>query len=159
MYAKYVATMLTGALGLSTCALAQKISDDAVKIGVLTDMSGLYSDIGGQGSVTAAQMAIDDFKAKAKPSFNVELVYADHQNKPDIGSGKVREWIDTGGVDMITDALNSGVALATSKVVAEKKKILIDTGAGSSRLTNEDCNPYTIHPTYDTWALANGTGR
>jgi len=147
------------ALAVGPARAEDKISGNTVKIGVLTDMSGLYSDIGGQGSVTAAQMAIDDFKAKAKPSFNVELVYADHQNKPDIGSGKVREWIDTGGVDMITDALNSGVALATSKVVAEKKKILIDTGAGSSRLTNEDCNPYTIHHTYDTWALANGTGR
>jgi len=147
------------ALTVGPARAENKISGNTVKIGVLTDMSGLYSDIGGQGSVTAAQMAIDDFKAKAKPSFNVELVYADHQNKPDVGSGKVREWIDTGGVDMITDALNSGVALATAKVVAEKKKILIDTGAGSSRLTNEDCNPYTIHHTYDTWAMANGTGR
>jgi branched-chain amino acid transport system substrate-binding protein len=138
---------------------ADKISGKAVKIGVLTDMSGVYSDIGGQGSVTAAQMAIDDFKAKKKPAFDISVVYADHQNKPDIGAGKVREWIDQDGVDMITDALSSGVAIAVSKVVAEKKRILIDTGAGSSRLTNEDCTAYTIHHTYDTWALANGTGR
>ena len=140
-------------------AQADKISGKAVKVGVLTDMSGVYSDIGGQGSVTAAQMAVDDFKAKKKPAFDVSVVYADHQNKPDIGAGKVREWIDQDGVDLITDALNSGVAIAVSKVVAEKKRILIDTGAGSSKLTNEECTAYTIHHTYDTWALANGTGR
>src|SRR5262249_48387798 len=146
--------------GAAGPVLAQeKISGKAVKIGVLTDMSGVYSDIGGQGSVVAAQLAVDDFKAKHKPAFDVSVVYADHQNKADIGAGKAREWIDQDGVDMITDALNSGVAIAPSKVVAEKKKILIDTGAGSSRLTNEDCTAYTIHHTYDTWALANGTGR
>src|SRR5262249_53106956 len=135
-----------------------KISDNAVKIGVLTDMSGVYSDIGGQGSVVAAQLAVDDFKEKVKPKFDIQIVYADHQNKADIASGKAREWIDRDGVDMITDALNSGAAIATAKVVAEKKRVLIDTGAGSSRLTNEDCTPYTVHHTYDTWALANGTG-
>src|SRR5215471_8340365 len=111
-----------------------KISGNKVKIGVLTDMSGLYADIGGAGSTVAAQMAIDDFKAKNKVPWDIEVVTADHQNKPDVGSGKVREWIDTGGVDMITDGLNSGVALAVSKVVAEKKKVFIDTGAASSRL-------------------------
>jgi branched-chain amino acid transport system substrate-binding protein len=140
-------------------APAMKVSGDAVKIGVLTDMSGVYSDLGGQGSVTAAQMAIDDFKAQAKPKWKIELVYADHQNKADIGSNKAREWYDTQGVDMITDALNSGVALAVSKVTLEKNRILMDTGAASTRLTNEDCSPNTVHYVYDTYALANGPGK
>jgi len=135
-----------------------KISGDIVKIGVLTDMSGLYSDLGGQGSVVAAQMAVDDFGGSVLGK-KIEVVGADHQNKADVGAQKAREWIDRDGVDMITDGLNSAVALATAKVVAEKKRILIDTGAASTRLTNEDCTPYTIHHTYDTWALANGTGR
>ena len=135
-----------------------KITDDVVRVGVLTDMSGLYSDIGGQGSVIAANMAAEDFGGTVVGK-KIDVVSVDHQNKADVAAQKVREWIDRGGVDMITDALNSAVALATSKVVAEKKKILIDTGAASTRLTNEDCTPYTIHHTYDTYALANGTGR
>ncbi len=138
---------------------AMKISGDMVKIGVLTDMSGVYSDLGGQGSVTAAQMAIDDYKAQYKPKYKVELVYADHQNKADVGSNKAREWYDTQGVDMITDALNSGVAIAVSKVTLEKNRILMDTGAASTRLTNEDCSPNTVHYVYDTYALANGPGK
>ena len=143
----------------SGAALAQgRISGDTVKVGVLTDMSGLYSDIGGQGSVLAAQMAVDDFGGKVKGK-SIEVIGADHQNKADVASSKVRQWIDRDGVDMVTDALNSAVALATAKVVAEKKRILIDTGAASTRLTNEECTPYTIHHTYDTFALANGTGR
>ncbi len=135
-----------------------KITDDVVRVGVLTDMSGLYSDIGGQGSVIAAKMAAEDFGGTVVGK-KIDVVSVDHQNKADVAAQKVREWIDRGGVDMITDALNSAVALATSKVVAEKKKILMDTGAASTRLTNEDCTPYTIHHTYDTYALANGTGR
>jgi branched-chain amino acid transport system substrate-binding protein len=159
MYAKYLAAVLTGAMAVSAGAWAQqKISDDAVRIGVLTDMSGLYSDIGGQGSVTAAQMAIDDFGGKVLGK-KIELTSADHQNKADVAAQKAREWYDTGGVDMITDMLNSATALAVSKITAEKKRILMDTGAASTRLTNEDCTPYTIHHTYDTYALANGTGR
>jgi len=143
----------------SGAAVAQgKISGDTVKVGVLTDMSGLYSDIGGQGSVLAAQMAVADFGGKVKGK-KIEVIGADHQNKADVASSKVRQWIDRDGVDMVTDALNSAVALATAKVVAEKKRILIDTGAASTRLTNEECTPYTIHHTYDTFALANGTGR
>ena len=136
-----------------------KLSDDMIKIGVLTDMSGVYSDLGGQGSVTAAQMAVDDFKAQYKPKFKVELVYADHQNKADVGSNKVREWYDTQGVDMVTDVLNSGVALAVAKVTEEKKRIMINTGAASTRLTNEDCTPNTVHYVYDTYALAAGPGK
>ena len=135
-----------------------KFTGDVVRVGVLTDLSGLYSDIGGQGSVVAANMAAEDFGGTVVDK-KIDVVSVDHQNKADVAAQKVREWIDRGGVDMITDALNSAVALATSKVVAEKKKILIDTGAASTRLTNEDCTPYTIHHTYDTYALANGTGR
>jgi len=135
-----------------------KFTGDVVRVGVLTDMSGLYSDIGGQGSVVAANMAAEDFGGTVLDK-KIDVVSVDHQNKADVAAQKVREWIDRGGVDMITDALNSAVALATAKVVAEKKKILMDTGAASTRLTNEDCTPYTIHHTYDTYALANGTGR
>jgi branched-chain amino acid transport system substrate-binding protein len=136
-----------------------KLSDGVVRVGVLTDMSGLYSDLGGAGSVLAAKMAIDDFKAAEKgKAFPIELVSADHQNKADLGAQKAREWYDTQGVDMITDALNSAVALSVAKLTAEKKRILIDTGAASTRLTNEDCSPYTVHYVYDTYSLANGTG-
>lgn len=150
---------LTAGQALAQKAPAAKLSGDMVKIGVLTDMSGVYSDLGGQGSVTAAQMAVEDFKAQAKPSWKIELVYADHQNKADVGSNKVREWYDTQGVDMVTDVLNSAVALAVSKVTQEKNRILIDTGAASTRLTNEDCSPNTVHYVYDTYALANGPGK
>ncbi len=150
------------ALTLSACSDGggddKKISNDRVRFGVLTDMSGLYSDVGGQGSVIAAQMAVEDFggTVQGKP---IDVVSADHQNKADIAAQKVREWIDRDGVDMVTDVLNSAVALATAKVVADKKKIMFNTGAASTRLTNEDCTPYTVHHTYDTFALANGTGK
>lgn len=141
-------------------ALAQaKLSGNGIKVGVLTDMSGLYSDLGGQGSVLAAQMAVEDFKARAKPAYSIDVVYADHQNKADVGSNKAREWYDTQGVDMVTDGLNSAVALAVTKVTAEKKKVFIDVGAATTRLTNEDCTPYTVHYAYDTYALANGTAK
>src|SRR6478672_8777884 len=137
---------------------ATKISGDVVKIGVLTDMSGLYSDIGGQGSVAAAQLAIDDFGGKVlgKP---IQLVYADHQNKADVGANKAREWFDTQGVDLIVDVPNSGVAIAVSKVANEKHKLFMIGNAGSTRLTNEDCNPYIIHYVYDTYATGGVTGR
>lgn len=135
----------------------EKITDGAIRIGVLTDMSGLYSDIGGQGSIVAAELAVEDLGGEVGGN-EIELFSVDHQNKADIAAQKVREWIDRNGVDMVTDALNSAVALATSKVVAEKKKILMVTGAATTRLTNEDCTAYTIHHSYDTFALANGTG-
>jgi branched-chain amino acid transport system substrate-binding protein len=150
-------------LGASACfpgagALAQqKISGDRVRVAVLTDMSGLYSDIGGQGSVAAAQLAVEDFGGSVLGR-KIDVVSADHQNKADIAAQKARQWYDTDGVDMITDMLNSATALAVAKVTAEKKRIMINTGAASTRLTNEDCTPYTIHHTYDTYALANGTG-
>lgn len=161
MQRKLIHALIAGAFlaAGATSAFAQsKISGDVVRVGVLTDLSGLYSDLGGQGSIEAAKMAVEDFKKEAKPKFNIDVVSADHQNKADIGSSKAREWFDTQGVDMITDALNSAVGIAVAKVAGEKHRILIDVGAGSSRLTNEDCNAYTIHYAYDTYALANGTG-
>jgi branched-chain amino acid transport system substrate-binding protein len=145
--------------GLALSQAAPKLSGGEVKIGVLTDLSGVYSDLGGKGSITAAQMAVDDWSAKNKPNFKIEIVSADHQNKADIGSSKAREWYDTQGVDMVTDALNSGVGIAVAKVTQEKNKILMDTGAASTRLTNEDCTPNTVHYAYDTYALAVGPGK
>jgi len=109
---------------------------------VLTDVAGLFSDLAGAGAVTAAQMAIDAFVEQEKPSFRVELVFADHQNKPDIATGIARQWYDAGGVDMITDVINSGVALAVSSVAESKNRMLIVTD--STRLTNEQCSPNTI---------------
>lgn len=141
-------------------AVAQTgISDNIVRIGVLTDMSGVYSDLGGQGSVAAARMAVEDFIAARKPSFKVDVIAADHQNKADVASGKVREWYDREQVDMVTDALNSAVALAVNKITAEKQRVMMNVGAGTTRLTNEDCTPNTVHWAYDTYALATGTGR
>ena len=135
------------------------ISDGTVKIGVLTDMAGVFSDLAGAGAVTAAQMAIDDFVEKEKPSFKVELVSADHQNKPDIATGIARQWYDTGSVDLITDVINSGVALAVSSVAEARNRMLIVTGSGSTRLTNEQCSPNTISYTWDTYSFANGQSR
>ena len=134
------------------------LAQDVVKIGVLNDQSGLYADLGGQGSVLAARMAIEDFKAKEK-GLNVEVIFADHQNKPDVGSQIANKWIDAEGVDVIVDVPNSGVALAVNEVVKTKGKVFINSGAASSDLTGAKCSPNTIHWTYDTWMLANGTGK
>jgi branched-chain amino acid transport system substrate-binding protein len=140
-------------------ALAQTgISDNVVKIGVLTDFSGPYADANGFGSLRAAQMAVEDFGGSVLGK-KVEVIYLDHQNKSDIASSKAREWYDREGVDMIVDLQNSAVALAVAKVAAEKKKVAIVVGAGTSRLTNEDCTPYTIHYAYNTAALANVAAR
>jgi branched-chain amino acid transport system substrate-binding protein len=136
-------------------ALAQ--SPDVVKIGVLTDLSGLYSDLSGQGSVAATKMAVDDFIAKEKPSFKIEVVSADHQNKADISANKAREWFEKDGVDLVTDLVTSSTALAASKIAKEKNKIAIVNGAATTALTNKECNDVTIHYTYDTYAVANGT--
>jgi branched-chain amino acid transport system substrate-binding protein len=144
------------AFGMSS-ASAQKLSDDKIVIGFVTDMSSLYSDIDGPGGVEAIRMAIADMQ-KEFPGKKIELVSADHQNKADIASAKVREWIDQGGADVIIGGTNSSTALASAKIAAEKKKPYIQVGAASSRLTNEDCTPYTVHYAYDTIALANGTG-
>jgi branched-chain amino acid transport system substrate-binding protein len=129
-----------------------------VKIGVMSDMSSLYSDIGGPGSVAAAKMAIADFTAAHK-DIKVELVSADHQNKPDVGSSIVNQWYDVDKVDMVIDVPNSGVALAVSQVAANKNKLFIVSGAAASDLTGPKCNANTIHWSYDTWMLANGTGK
>jgi branched-chain amino acid transport system substrate-binding protein len=144
------------ALGF-TGAQAQKLSGDKIVIGFITDMSSLYSDIDGPGGVESIRMAIADME-KQFPGKKIELVFADHQNKADIASSKVREWIDQGGADVIIGGTNSATALASAKVAAEKKRPYISIGAATSRLTNEDCTPYTIHYAYDTVALANGTG-
>src|SRR5712672_1481593 len=151
--------MIAATFAAGFTAQAEGISDGIVTIGVLTDMAGVFSDLGGAGAVTAAQMAIDDYVAKEKPPFKIELVSADHQNKPDIATGIARQWYDTGGVDLITDVINSGVALAVSSVAESKRRMLIVTGSGSTRLTNEQCSPYTISYTWDTYSFANGQAR
>jgi branched-chain amino acid transport system substrate-binding protein len=135
-------------------ANAQQVS---VKIGVMSDMSSLYSDIGGPGSAAAAKLAIADF-AKSNPDVKVELVSADHQNKADVGSNIVNKWYDTENVDLVVDVPNSGVALAVSQIAANKNKVFIVSGAAASDLTGSKCNANTVHWTYDTWMLANGTG-
>lgn len=137
---------------------ASGISDDAVRIGLLLDMSSLYADITGTGSVTAAQMAIDDFGGKVlgKP---IQLVYTDHQNKADIAANKAREWFDRDKVDAILDVAASGPALAVAPIAKEKNKIAVFSGPGSVRLTNDACSAVTVHYAYDTYALANSTAR
>jgi branched-chain amino acid transport system substrate-binding protein len=144
-------------LALGAGGAAAQISGNVVKIGVLTDMSSLYADIGGPVSVLAAKMAVEDFKAKEK-GLTVEVISGDHQNKPDVGSQIANRWYDAEGVDLIVDTPNSGVALAVSQITKDKGKLFINSGAASSDLTGAKCSPNTIHWTYDTWMLANGTG-
>ncbi len=146
------------ALSAALACGAAHAQDIHVKIGVLSDMSSLYSDIGGPGSVAAAKMAIDDF-TKTHPNVKVDLVSADHQNKPDVGTSIANQWYDVDKVDMIIDVPNSGVALAVSQVAAQKNKVFIVSGAAASDLTGSKCNANTVHWTYDTWMLANGTGK
>ena len=129
-----------------------------VKIGVLNDMSSLYADIGGPGSITAAKMAVEDFNPAAH-GMKVEIVNADHQNKPDVGSNIARQWFDVDHVDAIVDVPTSSVALAVSDVTREKNKVFLISGAASSDLTGPKCTPNNVHWTYDTWMLANGTGK
>jgi len=149
------------ALGTALGALAAGAAFAAgidVKLGVLNDRSGVYADLSGEGSVVAARMAVEDFKAKDK-GLNVEIISADHQNKPDIGSGIARKWYDAEGVNAILDVPTSSVALAVADITADANGVLLDSGAGSTALTREQCRPTTIHWTYDTAALANGTGK
>ncbi|MGO4281461.1 branched-chain amino acid transport system substrate-binding protein [Cupriavidus sp. OV038] len=155
------ATLLSAlAFSLSTFAGAASaaISGDVVKIGVMTDLSGVYLDYAGKGSVEAAKLAIEDF-GNGLPGKKIELVTADHQNKADIGSAKAREWIDRDGVDAIVDLPNSSVALAVSRIASEKKRISLITGGANLRHTNEECSPYIVHYVYDTYALANVAGK
>ena len=152
---------LAGSLAVALAAListAAQAQDTVVKLGVLTDMSGLYADIGGPGSVVAAKMAVEDFNPAAH-GMKVEIVSADHQNKPDVGASVARQWFDVDHVDVIVDVLTSSVALAVNEVVREKNKVFLVSGAASSDLTGPKCSPNTIHWTYDTWMLANGTGK
>jgi branched-chain amino acid transport system substrate-binding protein len=148
---------LAATLACASAVHAQGISDDKVKIGLILDMSGLYSDITGTGLVTAVKMAVEDFggKVNGKP---IEVVAADHQNKADIAANKAREWYDVEKVDAILDVAASAPALAVAAVANEKKRIAVFASPGASRLTNEACTPYTVHYSYDTYALANVTG-
>ena len=145
------------ALALSAGAAHAQISGNVVKIGILNDQSSLYADLSGQGSVVAAKMAIEDFKAKEK-GLNVEVIFADHQNKADVGSQIANKWYDSDGVDVIVDTPNSAVALAVNQITKDKKKAFLVSGAATSDLSGKACSPNTIHWTYDTWMLANGTG-
>ncbi len=146
------------ALGLGATTAQAEISGDTVKIGVLNDQSGLYADLAGKGSVEAARMAVEDFGGTVDGK-KIEILSADHQNKPDVGSNIAREWIDVDGVDVIVDVPTSSVALAVSKVANEKDTAFIVSGAATTRLTNDDCAATTVHYTYDTYALAIGTGK
>jgi branched-chain amino acid transport system substrate-binding protein len=134
-----------------------QVSDGVVKLGVLNDSSGLYADVSGKGGVLAAQMAVDDFGGKVLGA-PIEVVAGDHQNKPDIGAGIARQWIDNDHVDVIVDVPTSSVALAVQEVTREKKRIFLMSGPGSSDLTGKACSPYGFHWAYDTYALAHGTG-
>jgi branched-chain amino acid transport system substrate-binding protein len=158
MKAKLIASLLLGtALGFAVAAAASA-EDKTVKIGVLTDLSGLYADLGGAGSIVAAQMAVED-SGMAGKGWKLDVISADHQNKPDIATNIARQWIDVEKVDVLMDVLNSGVALAVNNLVKEKNSIMINSGAASSDLTNAQCTPNTVHWTYDTYMLAHSTGR
>src|SRR5581483_3091927 len=149
---------IVAAIASAAGAAHAQVSDGVIKIGVLSDMSSLYADIGGPGSVAAAKMAVEDYQKAHHPKFKIEVVSGDHLNKPDVGSQIARKWYDAEGVDVIVDVPNSGVALAVSQVTKEKNKAFIGSGPGSSDLTGAKCSPNTIHWVYDTWMLANGTG-
>jgi len=145
------------ALALAAGGAHAQISDGVVKIGVLSDMSSLYTDLAGAGSVLAAKMAVEDSGIE-KRGYKVEFASADHQNKPDVGSAIARQWYDTDKVDVIVDVPNSGVALAVSQITKDKGRVFLAVGPGSSDLTGKACSPNTVHWAYDTWMLANGTG-
>ncbi|MEN2979320.1 ABC transporter substrate-binding protein [Tistrella bauzanensis] len=159
MTLKFTLAAVTAAVvaAFSAGAAQAEISDNVVRIGVLNDQSGIYTDLSGPGGVAAAQMAVEDFGGSVAGA-KIEVVSADHQNKPDIGSNIANEWFDRDGVDAIFDVPTSSVALAVQNIAKEKGKILIDHGAATSDLTGKACSPTGIHWTYDTYALANGTG-
>jgi branched-chain amino acid transport system substrate-binding protein len=151
------ALLLGTALTLASAGLASA-QDKTVKIGSLSDQSGLYADLAGPGSTLAAQMAIEDSKLKDK-GWKIDLISGDHQNKPDIGTTIARQWFDVDKVDVVVDVPNTGVALAVNNVVKEKNGVYINSGAATSDLTNAQCSPNTIHWTYDTYMLAHATGQ
>jgi branched-chain amino acid transport system substrate-binding protein len=152
-------SLLTLAMAGAFAAGAEQaqMTNNTIKIGVLSDMSSLYTDLAGAGSVVAAKMAVEDSGIEKK-GYKVEIVSADHQNKPDVGSSIARRWYDAEGVDVIVDVPNSGVALAVSQITKDKNKVFLASGPGTSDLTGKSCSPNTVHFTYDTWMLANGTG-
>ena len=151
-FAASLAALMAGA------AQAQ-VSDGVVKVGVLTDLSGVYSDVAGPGTVIASKMAIDDFLAAEKPSFKIEMVSADHQNKGDIAANKAREWFEKDKVDVASELVTTSVGLAVQKIAKEKNRIALISGAASTAITNENCNDVTVQWTYDTYAVANGTAK
>jgi len=146
------------ALCVGTSLAQAQYSDGVIKLGVMNDQSGLYADLTGQGSVWAAKKAVEDFCKASKCHDKIEVVFADHQNKPDVGSNVVRQWYDNDKVDVVVDVPTSSVALAVNNITKEKNKVFLVSGAATSDLTGKACTPNTIHWTYDTWALANGTG-
>ena len=152
---RFAASVALAALGLATPALAQ---DKTVKIGVLNDMSSLYADIGGPNSLAAVKMAVED-SGLTKKGWKIEVLSGDHQNKPDIGVNIARQWIDAEKVDAIADTPSSGVALAVNNLVKEKNSVLLNSGAATADLTGKACTPNTVSFTYDTYMLANGTGK
>jgi branched-chain amino acid transport system substrate-binding protein len=157
MKSKISALLLGTALTLASMNIASA-QDKTVKIGALSDQSGLYADLGGPGSTLAAQMAVEDSGLQAK-GWKIDIISGDHQNKPDIGTTIARQWFDVDKVDVIVDVPNSGVALAVNNVIKEKNGVYINSGAATSDLTNAQCSPNTVHWTYDTYMLAHTTGQ
>ena len=158
MKRKLLCALIAG-MGLALSGAAQAaISGGVVKIGVMNDMSGPYADVTGPGSVVAAKMAVEDYVKATGSKLKIEIVSADHQNKPDVGSSIARKWYDAEGVDMITDVPTSSVGLAVSQVTTDKNKVNVNTGGGSSDLSGKACSPNFVHWLYDTWMLAHGTG-
>jgi len=150
--------LISIAVVLASGSAYAQYSDGVVKIGVLTDMSSVYADIGGAGSVAAAKLAVEDFGAAAK-GMKIEIISGDHLNKADASVSLVGSWFDKANVDVIVDVNNSGVALAVSEVVRQKNKVLLVSGGATSDLTGPKCSPNTVHWTYDTWASGHGTGK
>ncbi|MBS4046290.1 MAG: ABC transporter substrate-binding protein [Alphaproteobacteria bacterium] len=150
--------LATTAAVLAAGAANAQMSDGVIKIGVMNDQSGLYADVSGPGGTWAAKKAVEDYGAAAK-GLKVEVVFADHQNKPDIGSNVARQWYDVDKVDVIVDVPTSSVALAINQITKEKNKVFLGSGPATADLTGPACTPNTVHWTYDTWALANGTGK
>jgi branched-chain amino acid transport system substrate-binding protein len=150
--------VMAAGLGTAGAQTTGTLSGDVLRIGVLTDISGVYADISGKGAVEAVKMAVEDFGGRmfGKP---IDVVFADHQNKADVGAAKAREWFDAGGVDLINDLANSGVALAVAGVAKEKKRHIIVNNASNVGITNAQCSPYAVHYAYDAYSLAHGTGR
>jgi branched-chain amino acid transport system substrate-binding protein len=153
-----LAVAMSALLAFNVAPVKAQISDDVVRIGVLADMSGIYNDLSGKGAVEAVRMAVEDFGGTVLGK-KIDVIFADHLNKADVGAAKAREWFDTGGVDLINDLANSGVALAVAAVAKEKKRHIIVNGASNMGITNAVCSPYAIHYAYDAYSLAHGTGR